>query len=96
MDSVLNLILMSLVAFTVPGILAWRLARREGLRVVWLSLIVGALVMLYGWWTANPNIAPVTAGRHTLVIYFLLLPSFLSMVLGAVLGAWQHLMRSPA
>ena len=95
MDSVLNLILMSLVAFTVPGILAWRLARRAGLRVVWLSLIVGALVMLYGWVTARPTLTPEVAGMHTIVIYFLLLPAFMSLVLGAILGAWQHRQAMP-
>ena len=96
MDSVLNLILMSLVAFTVPGILAWRLARREGLRVVWLQPDHGRAGHALRLVDRQSRYRPVTAGRHTLVIYFLLLPSFLSMVLGAVLGAWQHLMRSPA
>lgn len=93
MDSLPNLILLSLVAFTLPGLVAWRLARRRGLAVFWASLALGALVMIYGWLTANPDIAAETAGRHTLVIYFVLLPGFMSMVLGAVLGAWQQLER---
>ena len=60
---------------------------------IWASLIVGALVMIYGWVTARPDIAPETAGQHTLTIYFVLLPAFMSLVLGAILGAWQHRMR---
>lgn len=81
-----------LAAFTLPGLAAWLLARRHGLGVFWVSLIMGALVMLYGWFTARPALAPEVAGQHTLVIYFLLLPGFMSLVLGAILGAWQHRM----
>ncbi len=85
-----DLLLPSLAAFLVPGLLAWFLARRRGLGVFWVSLVIGALVMLYGWITANPNIAPEAAGRHALTIYFILLPSFMSLVLGSIVGAWQH------
>lgn len=88
-----DLILPTLAAFTLPGIAAWYLGRRYGLGVFWASLIVGALVMIYGWVTARPDIAPETAGQHTLTIYFVLLPAFMSLVLGAILGAWQHRMR---
>ncbi|HRM73524.1 MAG TPA: hypothetical protein PLI13_02270 [Paracoccus sp. (in: a-proteobacteria)] len=93
MDSMLNLILLSLAAFTLPGIVAWYIGRRHGLRVFWASLVVGALVMVYGWITARPGIAPELASRYTLTIYFVLLPAFMSLVLGAILGAWQHRMR---
>lgn len=93
MDSLPNLILLSLAAFTLPGIAAWFLGRRHGLGVFWASLIVGALVMVYGWITARPGIAAETAGRYTLTIYFVLLPAFMSLVLGAIVGAWQHRMR---
>ncbi|SFA55916.1 hypothetical protein SAMN04487972_11456 [Paracoccus halophilus] len=90
MDSPLDLILPTLAAFTLPGIAAWYLARRHGLAVFWASLIAGALIMLYGWFTARPTLAPDVASRHTLVIYFVLLPAFMSMVFGAIVGAWQH------
>lgn len=90
MGNLQNLMLWSLVAFTLPGMLTWFLARRQGLGVFWASLVAGALVMFYGWLTARPDIAPEIAGRHTLAIYFLLLPGFMSMVLGAILGAWRH------
>lgn len=90
MDVLQNLMLPSVAAFILPGLLAWFLARRHGLGVFWVSLIIGALVMLYGWITARPDIAPELAGLHTLVIYFILLPGFMSMVLGAIVGAWQH------
>ena len=93
MDSMLNLILLSLAAFTLPGIVAWYIGRRHGLGVFWASLVVGALVMVYGWITARPGIAPELASRYTLTIYFVLLPALLSLVLGAFLGAWQHLLR---
>ena len=93
MDSMLNLILLSLAAFTLPGIVAWYIGRRHGLRVFWASLVVGALVMVYGWITARPGIAPELASRYTLTIYFVLLPTFMSLVLGAILGAWQHRLR---
>lgn len=85
-----DLMLPSLAAFILPGLLAWFLARRHGLAVFWASLIAGALVMIYGWITARPDIAPELAGRHTLTIYFILLPAFMSMVLGAIVGAWQN------
>ena len=88
-----DVIISVLAAFTLPGLAAWLLARRHGLGVFWASLIVGALVMIYGWVTARPDIAPETAGQHTLTIYFVLLPAFMSLVLGAILGAWQHRMR---
>ena len=88
-----DLILPSTAAFILPGIVAWYLGRRHGLGVFWASLIVGALVMIYGWITARPDITPEMAGRHTLTIYFVLLPAFMSLVLGAILGAWQHRMR---
>ena len=93
MDSLLNLILLSLAAFTLPGIVAWYIGRRHGLGVFWASLVVGALVMVYGWITARPDIAPELASRYTLTIYFVLLPTFMSLVLGAILGAWQHRLR---
>ncbi len=93
MDSMLNLILLSLAAFTLPGIVAWYIGRRHGLGVFCASLVVGALVMVYGWITARPGIAPELASRYTLTIYFVLLPAFMSLVLGAILGAWQHRMR---
>ena len=88
-----DLILPTLAAFTLPGIAAWYLGRRHGLGVFWASLVVGALVMVYGWITARPGIAPELASRYTLTIYFVLLPAFMSLVLGAILGAWQHRMR---
>ena len=88
-----DLILPTTAAFILPGILAWYLGRRHGLGVLWASLIVGALVMIYGWITARPDIAPEIAGQHTITIYFVLLPAFMSLVLGAILGAWQHRMR---
>ncbi|WP_374637407.1 hypothetical protein [Paracoccus sp. (in: a-proteobacteria)] len=93
MDSVFNLILLSLAAFTLPGIVAWYIGRRHGLGVFWASLVVGALVMVYGWITARPDIPPELASRYTLTIYFVLLPTFMSLVLGAILGAWQHRLR---
>ena len=89
-----DLIFPVLAAFTLPGLAAWLLGRRHGLGVFWISLIAGALVMLYGWFTARPALAPEVAGQHTLVIYFLLLPGFMSLVLGAILGAWQHRMAT--
>ncbi len=90
-----SLILASLAAFTLPGLMGWVLARRRGLQVFWGSLIFGALVMLYGWVTARPTLSPEVAGMHTIVIYFLLLPAFMSLVLGAILGAWQHRQAMP-
>jgi hypothetical protein len=51
--------------------------------------------MLYGWVTARPTLSPEVAGMHTIVIYFLLLPAFMSLVLGAILGAWQHRQAMP-
>lgn len=90
MNMLQDLILPSIAAFTVPGLLAWFLARRHGLGVFWASLIAGALVMIYGWINARPDIAPELAGQKTLLIYFILLPGFMSLVLGAIVGAWQH------
>ncbi len=93
MDSLQDLILPTVAAFTLPGLVAWALARRHGLGVFWASLIAGAVVMVYGWLVSRPDIAADAAGQRVLLIYFVLLPGFMSLVLGAIVGAWQHRMR---
>ncbi|MFV0293412.1 MAG: hypothetical protein ACK5II_09460 [Paracoccus sp. (in: a-proteobacteria)] len=88
-----SLILPMIVAFVLPGLVAWLLGRRYGLGVVWAALIAGAVVGIYGWINTRTPLPQDAAREQAVLIFFMLLPGFVSLVLGGLIGAWQHLVR---
>lgn len=82
-----KVMLLTALALVVPGAVAFLLARRHGLAVLWATLIAGALLGIAGWiWTRAPAMGDDAIDR-SITIYFVLLPGFVSLVLGAAAGA---------
>lgn len=82
-----DVMILTLAALVVPAAVAFWLARRHGLGVLWATLIAGALLGIAGWiWTRAPALGDDAIDR-SITIYFILLPGFVSLVLGAAAGA---------
>lgn len=80
------LIAYALAAFVLSGALTWWLGRRYGIGVLWGTLIVGAIIGIVGWvLTRQPLYGEAAIGR-SISIYFILLPGFVGLVLGAAIG----------
>lgn len=86
----------SVIALAVPGTLTFLAARKWGLVVVWGVLVAGAVVGIWGWLqTREPAMGDDFAPRHIL-IFFILLPGYVSMVTGAAAGLVTYLSRRRA
>lgn len=82
-----DLLILSLVALILPGVITFFLAHRYGLAVLWAALIAGAILGIVGWiWTRTPVLGDDAISR-SITIYFIMLPGFVSLVLGAAAGA---------
>ncbi len=90
----LELLLPTLAAFILPGLVSWLLSRRYGLGVVWAALIAGLIIGIFGWIKTREPQFEEAARQQAVLVYFLLLPGFVSLVTGAAIGAWQHRARS--
>ncbi|MFI0395482.1 hypothetical protein [Paracoccus jiaweipingae] len=83
----------SAIALSLPGILGFFAARKWGVAVVWWLLIAGAVLGVWGWLnTREPALGDDFAPRHIL-IFFVLLPGYVSVVGGAAAGVMAHLAR---
>lgn len=82
----LPLMALALAAFLIPGALAWWLARRNGIGVLWAALIVGAVICIVGWIVTRQPLYGDAAIARSIAIYFAVLPGFVGLVLGAALG----------
>ena len=82
-----NLVLLAMAAMILPGALAWLAARRMGINILWAALIAGAIIGIVGWFLTREPLFGEAALRRSITIYFVLLPGFVGMVLGAAAGA---------
>ena len=89
-----QLVLLALGARVVPGLLAFFSARHFGLQIVWAALILGAVMGVYGWVETREPLFGEAAMRRSVSIYFVLLPGFVGIVLGAAIGALVGRFRS--
>ncbi|MDO5647883.1 hypothetical protein [Paracoccus sp. (in: a-proteobacteria)] len=78
---------LALTAFLVPGAVAYVAARRFGLMILWAALIAGGLLGVVGWIITREPLYGADALQRSIRIYFMLLPGFVGVVLGAVWGA---------
>ncbi|MDO5630335.1 MAG: hypothetical protein Q4G22_00700 [Paracoccus sp. (in: a-proteobacteria)] len=81
------LVTLATVSLIVPGLVAWLAARRMGLGILWAALIAGAILGLAGWFITREPLLGDAEIRRSVAIYFVLLPGFVGMVLGAGAGA---------
>lgn len=80
-------LLMTMAAMFLPGLLAFWLAARRGIAVLWAALIAGAMLGIFGWIVTREPLFGEAAFQRHVTIYFILLPAFVSLTLGAAIGA---------
>lgn len=85
-----DFLLLALAAPAIAGVIAWALGRRIGLNALWAALTVGAVTGLIGWFLTRDPVYGQAALERSVMIYFTLLPGFIGLVMGAIIGAWQH------
>jgi hypothetical protein len=83
------------LAGTVPGFLAWLLARRYGLRGLLGALALCAVLGIVGWNLTREVLAEAAMTRQAGAIFYVVVPGVVSLILGAVAGFWAALDRRP-
>lgn len=73
-------------ALALAGVLGWLAARRGGIRVLWVVLALGAVIAVAGWLVTRQPLVGDAAIRRQIVIYFMMLPGFVGLVIGAAIG----------
>ena len=81
------LVLLATAAFLLPTAVAFAAGRRFGIQILWAALIAGALLGIFGWIVTRDPLFGEAAMRRSITIYFVLLPGFVGLVLGAIGGA---------
>ncbi|MDO5706323.1 MAG: hypothetical protein Q4G49_14830 [Paracoccus sp. (in: a-proteobacteria)] len=81
------LVTLATAAMILPGLIAWFAARRMGLGILWAALIAGVILGIAGWFITREPLFGDAEIRRSITIYFVLLPGFVGMVLGAGVGA---------
>ncbi|MDO5658592.1 MAG: hypothetical protein Q4G36_09760 [Paracoccus sp. (in: a-proteobacteria)] len=90
-----QLVLLAMASLVLPGLLAFFAAKRLGLQIVWAALILGAGLGIYGWIETREPLFGAAAMRRSVSIYFVLLPGFVGITLGAAIGALVGRFRQP-
>lgn len=91
-----ELVLIAPAAAAIAALAAWWLGRRIGLNALWIALAIGAITGLIGWFLTRTPAVGEAALHRSILIYFTLLPGFIGLVMGAIMGAWQHRAAQPA
>lgn len=81
------------LAVTIPGFLAWAAARRFGLSGLMGALVICGVGAIVGWLLTRDVLTGDPHLRRSGMIFFVIVPGFVSLVLGAVAGFWEAFRR---
>lgn len=94
-DDIARLVLMAAVIFAMSAGGGYLLARRHGAPVIWGALILGAVACVIGWLMTRTPLFGAAALRQSILIYFILLPSYVALTGGALIGALRGRLTNP-